>query len=192
VSDPVPSPTPSRNTALERANELLRSRLFGRAPHIGLIRIAEDLIHYAVALVLLAVAAIVLYRTAYDLAVSKVAFATAATNAVNGVLFAIIVIEVMRTVVAHFERGGLQLQPFLIIGIISAVRGILTVGAHLSLGGTAGTSVHDALLELGVNAAVVVGLALSLVLVRRLAGMGDEQVAAGAAGEAGAWNPPRR
>ena len=51
---------------------------------------------------------------------------------------------------------------------------------------------HDALLELGVNAAVVVGLALSLVLVRRLAGMGDDQVAAGAAGEAGAWNPPRR
>jgi hypothetical protein len=88
-----------------------------------------------------------------------------------------IVIEVMRTVVAHFERGGLQLQPFLIIGIISAVRGILTVGAHLSLGDTAGTSVHDAVLELGVNAAVVVGLALSLVLVRRLAGMGHDQVA---------------
>ena len=92
-------------------------------------------------------------------------------------LFAIIVIEVMRTVVAHFERGGLQLQPFLIIGIISAVRGILTVGAHLSLQGSVGqktSSVHDALLELGVNAAVVVGLALSLVLIRRLAGMTED------------------
>jgi hypothetical protein len=107
VSDPVPSPTPSRSTALERVNELLRSRLFGRAPHIGLIRIAEDLIHYAVALVLLAVAAIVLYRTAYDLAVSKGAFATAATNAVNGVLFAIIVMSVqnLRSIGAE-ESGG--------------------------------------------------------------------------------------
>jgi hypothetical protein len=79
--------------------------------------------------------------------------------------------------VAHFERGGLQLQPFLIIGIISAVRGILTVGARLSLQGSVGVqraTVHDSLLELAVNAAVVVGLALSLVLIRRLAGIGDD------------------
>jgi uncharacterized membrane protein (DUF373 family) len=162
----------------------MRERLFGRAPHIGIIRIGEDLIHYAVALVLIAVAAIVLYHTAYDLATSDEQFAAAATTAVNGVLFAIIVIEVMRTVIAHFERGGLQLQPFLIIGIISAVREILTVGARLSLQGAAVTPgglrepptnvVHNALLELGVNAAVVVGLALSLVLIRRLAGMADD------------------
>jgi uncharacterized membrane protein (DUF373 family) len=174
LSVPGPSGGPERGSALERLNELLRDRLFGRAPHLGLIRIAEDLIHYAVALVLLAVAAIVLYRTAYDLAISKGPFQAAATNAVNGVLFAIIVIEVMRTVMAHFERGGLQLQPFLIIGIISAVRGILTVGAHLSLGSSLGVSVHDALAELGVNAAVVVGLALSLVLIRRLAGLRED------------------
>jgi uncharacterized membrane protein (DUF373 family) len=175
-----------RNNAFERLNEMLSERLFGRAPHIGVIRIGEDLIHYAVALVLIAVAAIVLYHTAYDLATTKQEFATAATTAVNGVLFAIIVIEVMRTVVSHFERGGLQLQPFLIIGIISAVREILTVGARLSLQGAvtvhgvvhepSPSVVHTALLELGVNAAVVVGLALALVLIRRLAGIGDAPV----------------
>jgi uncharacterized membrane protein (DUF373 family) len=171
------SPTPSSSSAVDRINELLRERLFGRAPHIGVIRLGEDLIHYAVALVLLVVASIVLYHTAYDLITSRGPFAAAATTAVNGVLFAIIVIEVMRTVVAHFERGGLQLQPFLIIGIISAVRGILTVGARLSLQGSVGVqraTVHDSLLELGVNAAVVVGLALSLVLIRRLAGIRDD------------------
>jgi uncharacterized membrane protein (DUF373 family) len=153
---------------------VLRERLFGRAPHIGIIRIGEDLIHYAVAVVLVAAAGVVLYHTAYDFVNSKQDFAVAATTAVNNVLFAIIVIEVMRTVVAHFDRGGLQLQPFLIIGIISAVREILTVGARLSLQSTLPSSaVHSALLELGVNAAVVVGLALSLVLIRRWAGMTD-------------------
>jgi hypothetical protein len=80
---------------------------------------------------------------------------------------------------AHFDRGGLQLQPFLIIGIISAVREILSVGAHLSLDSTgrdgAASTVHLALLELGVNAGVVVGLAAALVLIRRLAGMRDDQ-----------------
>jgi uncharacterized membrane protein (DUF373 family) len=169
-------PSRPRNYAYERLNEMISERLFGRAPHIGVIRIGEDLIHYAVALVLLAVAGIVLYHTAYDLATTNVRFDVAATTAINGVLFAIIVIEVMRTVVAHFERGGLQLQPFLIIGIISAVREILTVGARLSLHEPTPALVHTALLELGVNAAVVVGLALALVLIRRLAGIGDAPV----------------
>lgn len=175
MSDIEPSRTPQRTSALERINEMLRERLFGHAPHIGIIRIGEDLIHYAVALVLLAVAALVLYHTTYDFLNSNLQSAADATNAVNGVLFAIIVIEVMRTVIAHFDRGGLQLQPFLIIGIISAVRGILSVGARLSLqSSTTERAVHDALLELGVNAAVVLGLAGSLVLIRRFAGMRDE------------------
>jgi uncharacterized membrane protein (DUF373 family) len=177
ASDSPPPPS-ERTSSPERLDKILGERLFGRAPHIGLIRLGEDLIHYAVALVLLAVAAIVLYHTVYDLATSKERTAVVVTTAVNGVLFAIIVIEVMRTVVAHFEHGGFQLQPFLIIGIISAVREILTVGARLSLVGSvhdpAPTVVHNALLELGVNAAVVVGLALALVLVRRLAGFGDD------------------
>jgi uncharacterized membrane protein (DUF373 family) len=160
---------------------MLRERLLGSAPHLGLIRLAEDLIHYAVAVMLLAAATIVLYHTAEELVQSNQPFAVAATSALNNVLFALIVIEVMRTVVAHFDRGGLQLQPFLIIGIISAVREILTVGARLSLQGSvhepAKGVVRDALLELGVNAAVVVGLAVSLVLIRRLAGMPDDAAA---------------
>jgi uncharacterized membrane protein (DUF373 family) len=175
VSDPSPAPRRDRGgSAAERVDEVLRERLFGRAPHIGIIRIGEDLIHYAVALVLVAAAGVVLYHTTVDFINSKEKFEVAATTAVNNVLFAIIVIEVMRTVVAHFERGGLQLQPFLIIGIISAVREILTVGARLSLHEPSTGIVKTALLELGVNAAVVVGLALSLVLVRRLAGITDE------------------
>jgi hypothetical protein len=87
--------------------------------------------------------------------------------------------EVMRAVMAHFDRGGLQLLPFLTIGIISAVREILSVGAHLSLdsGGRDGgaSTVHLALLELAANAGVVVGLAGARVLIRRLAGMHDER-----------------
>lgn len=146
--------------------------------HLGVIRIAEDLVHYAVAVVLVAVATIVLWHTAYDLATTHERFAAAATTAVNGVLFAIIVLEVMRTVVAHFESAGLQLQPFLIIGIISAVREILTVGARLSLQGAVHEPpvqvVHTALLELGVNGAVVLGLAGALVLIRRFGGLVDD------------------
>jgi uncharacterized membrane protein (DUF373 family) len=144
-------------------------------PLLGVLGWAEDFVHFAVAVVLLAVALLVLYRTAYDLATTDLPFATAATSAVNGVLFAIIVMEVMRTVISHFETGGLQLQPFLIIGIVSAVREVLTVGAKLSLQGSqhepSTRVVHASLLELGINAAVVFGLVVSLVLVRRFGRM---------------------
>jgi hypothetical protein len=39
----------------------------------------------------------------------------------------------LRTIVGRLEGGGFQLQPFLVIGIISATRDILTVGAELSV-----------------------------------------------------------
>jgi uncharacterized membrane protein (DUF373 family) len=152
--------------------------MWHRRLHLSVLTAANAVLHYAVAVVLLAVATLVLWHAAYDLAISQQSFIGATTTAVNGVLFTIIILEVMRTVVAHLESGGVQLQPFLVIGTISAVRSILAVGARLSLQGTehepAPAVVHAALRELAVNAAVVVGLALALVLVRRVARMGEE------------------
>ena len=82
-------------------------------------------------------------------------------------LFVIIVMEMLRTVMAHFDDAGLQLKPFLIIGTISAVRHILTVGARLSLAGeVTGTAFRQSQIELGVEGAVVLGLGFALYLVR--------------------------
>jgi len=159
--------------ACRRSLETDQRRL--REAQIKALTVAEDLVHYTVAIVLMAVAVVVLYHTTYDLISTSAPFAQAATTAVNGVLFAIIIMEVMGTVMAHFERGGLQLQPFLIIGIISAVREVLSVGAHLSLQGSgqaaSAGAVHLELMELAVNGGVVLGLAVALVLLRRLGGM---------------------
>lgn len=130
---------------------------------------AEDLVHYAVALLLVAIAGVVLYRTISDSLTAEHSFPVRITGVVNGVLFVIIIMEILRTVVAHFEREGFQLKPFLIIGIISAVRHILTVGAQASLGaGERGdTAFNHSQIELGVNAGVVLLLVVGLVLVRR-------------------------
>lgn len=128
----------------------------------------EDGVHYLVVVLLFAVAAIVLYRTGVTLLRSSEPFPGNVTTVINGALFVIIVMEVLRTVVAHFEKTGFQLQPFLIIGIISATREILSVGARLSLQGEqSAASTRTTLLELGVNSGVVLSLAAALVLVRR-------------------------
>ena len=48
------------------------------------------------------------------------------TRAVNSTLFIVVVLELVRTIVARLEGGGFQLQPSLVIGIISATGDILT------------------------------------------------------------------
>lgn len=136
---------------------------------LGVLAWAEDLVHYIVALVLVALAAGVLVQTVSDFfRTGSHPFATRVTSVVNGVLFVIIVMEILSTVVAHFKNAGFQLKPFLIIGIISAVRHVLTIGAQLSLQAeTSNSAFRRTQIELGVNAAVVLALVLGLVLVRR-------------------------
>ncbi len=128
----------------------------------------EDLVYLAVALVLAGIAVASLYNTINNLINSSGAFATIVTNAVNGVLFVVIVLEIFRTLLAHLEGGGFQLRPFLIIGIISAVRQILLVGAQSLSEQT--TAFNHTVIELGVNAGVALVLVIALVLLNR-AGM---------------------
>ena len=139
-----------------------------RRPLLAAVEALEDIVHYAVVVILLAVAGVVLWHTGTELLGEHHEFATRVTEAINGVLFVIILMELLRTVLAHFEGGGLQLQPFLIIGIISAVRHILTIGARLTLKGEGSDSAfRHSQVELGVEAGVVLALAIGLVLIRR-------------------------
>lgn len=127
---------------------------------------AEDVMHVAVALVLAVVAGYVMVHTVGDFTKSDATFAGRVTGVINGVLIVIIILEILRTVIGHFEHEGFQLKPFLIIGIISAVRHVLTIGAQQSLGVRSDdSSFTRAQIELGVNAGVVLALVVGLVLV---------------------------
>ncbi len=125
----------------------------------------EDVVYLAVALSLIGIAIAALYNTISDLLSSSGPFAQTVTNAVSGVLFVVIVLEIFRTLVAHLEGGGFQLLPFLVIGIISAVRHLLLVGALSVSNGS--SAFNHAQIELGVNAGVALILVIALVLVHR-------------------------
>jgi uncharacterized membrane protein (DUF373 family) len=132
-----------------------------------LLRVAEDMVHLAVALLLLGLAIGVLYHTTVGLVQSGSTFSARVIDGIDGVLFVVIMIELMQTILAHFEHTGFQLKPFLIIGIISAVRHILTIGARLTLAGNvSGSAFRQYQIELGVETGVVLGLAVGLLLVR--------------------------
>jgi uncharacterized membrane protein (DUF373 family) len=154
---PVESESPLNRRQLEIAH---RPLVF--------IDLVEALAHYAVALMLLAIAGIAIYRTGDHLITSRDHFAAQVTNGINDVLFVVIVLELLRTVIAHLETNDFQLKSFLIVGIISAVRHILGVGARLTLEPqTSETAFNRSQIELGVSAAVVLALALSFLLISR-------------------------
>ena len=122
--------------------------------------------HYAISAMLVAMALYVLYHTAVQAVEGGVTYATRISDSINGILLVIIITELLRTVLAHFEQEGFQLQPFLIIGIISAVRHILTIGAELSVGAGEGSAFAHTQIELGVSAGVAIALVVGLLLVR--------------------------
>lgn len=140
----------------------------------GLLRVlvyGEKAMFIGIALALLVISVVVFARGVQDLALAPAheAFQVTVTRAVNSVLFIVVILELLRTIVARLEGGGFQLQPFLVIGIISATRDILTVGAELSLTGGGGPPLGRSMTELAVNAGVVLALSVALVLVRRFA-----------------------
>ena len=129
----------------------------------------EGLVFFALTLLLFAIAVLVLIHTTGNLITPppRQAFAEVITQALNGVLFVVIVIEVLRTIVGRFQGQGFRLQPYLVIAIVSTVRHILTVAARLSLvGEQSGTKL---IIELVATAGVVLVLVAALVLLRRWA-----------------------
>ncbi len=163
------------HTSADNAHQMgrrLRARIPSRQRRVRrplqLLDFVEDAVQFSVASVLLLVGAVALVESVYSFIESNGPFTTRITDVTNGILFVIIILEILTTVVTHFEEGGFQLKPFLIIGIISAVRHILSVGAQESLV-TSETSVafRRAQTSLGVNAGVVLALVLGLILVRK-------------------------
>jgi len=129
--------------------------------------IAEDVLHYAIAVALVGVGVVVLFRSVADgFNGSGDLLSEIVPGVINSLLFVVIVLELLGTVTAHFKRGGFQLRPFLIIGIISAVRHILTVGAKSSLGkGIPKDEFNRVMIEFGVNVGIILALVIALAII---------------------------
>ena len=102
-------------------------------------------------------------------------FLEASITLINDVLLALIVLELLRTVMG-FIRGHGQpnvaesLVPFLVIGGISATRRILAVGAAIGVEEAKGTleaaRFGQAMVELGVSGALILAIGITLVILR--------------------------
>jgi uncharacterized membrane protein (DUF373 family) len=131
------------------------------------VNILEDVFHGILGIILFLVAMGALFFTVNRLFITTPFFPNGMIQVVNDILFIVIILEIIRTVIARFTDGVYQLDKFLIIGVIAAVRHILTVGASLTLGTYKDPEAFNrSLLELGVNAGIVVALVLAIYMSR--------------------------
>ena len=87
---------------------------------------------------------------------------------VSDLLLTLIIMEVLGTVVHHLQDGETTLRPFLFIGVISATRGILAVGARLSVSSNSTLTQEEFIrdmVELAVNALVIIALGIAMKLI---------------------------
>ena len=88
--------------------------------------------------------------------------AQAIIDLVSDLLLVLIIMEVLATVLHYLREHATSLKPFLFIGMISATRGVLAIGARLSITKVTGDDFRNAMIELGVNAAVILALGVTL------------------------------
>jgi len=135
----------------------------------------DDLLHFAVALVLALCGIIILLRTLPNLFHPDIA---TLLQVLNDVLLVLIIMELMWPIIRFLKREPFILDPFLYIGIISCVRRILLIEAEHSM--VAKAAGHEAgweaiwpmLTEMGANVVIILVLAIAL----RLIGAGRTRI----------------
>jgi len=144
---------------------------------------SDRAIHVGVGIIFLVAAAGVAVYAVYSFidqfSLKHEEFQLLITSIINELLLALIILEVLGTVRSYLIEGHTSLKPFLLIGIISATRRILAVGAATAFGEVANEATfRHLMIDLGVNGAIVLVLALALLIfafAERAAGEGGER-----------------
>ena len=129
---------------------------------------AEDAFHIVLTVILLGVALGALVFTVVRIVTTAPFFPTGMLQAVNDVLFIVIILELARTVIARFQDGFYQLSRFLIIGVIASVRHLRSGGSSLTLNTDKTQEAFDrGIIELGINTVIVLVLVIGIFLTRK-------------------------
>ena len=130
-----------------------------------LLIVVDDLIHFAVAMILAICGVLILFRTIPNFLHPDL---KTLLHVLNDVLLVLIVVELMWPIIRFLKREPFILNPFLYIGIISCIRRILLIEAEHSIVTQAADykakleNLWPVLAEMGSNVIVILILAVSL------------------------------
>jgi uncharacterized membrane protein (DUF373 family) len=127
---------------------------------------AEDGVQVVAGLVLVASAGVVLVDVIYHLALDLDHGAIkAVAKAINGLLTVFILLELLAGLRATLTRRTLVAEPFLVVGIIASIRGIIIVA--LEVRNESSRPFNEAMIEIGVLGLLALVLAVAAFVVRR-------------------------
>jgi uncharacterized membrane protein (DUF373 family) len=127
----------------------------------------EDVFHVVLTALLFLVALGAVVFTVVRLFTTEPFYPNGMLQAINDILFVVIILEIARTVIARFNTGFYQLSRFLVIGVIASVRHILSVGSSLTLSiGKTPEAFERGIIELIVNGGIVIALVLAIFMTR--------------------------
>lgn len=128
------------------------------------LHISEDVLYLAVALVLVAAAGVVLVDAVHGLATElDDGTTTAIEHTLDSLLVVFILIELLGAVRETVRERHLVAEPFLLVGMIASIKEIVVISAFAG----DDADVSESMLQVGVLGAVVVGLSVALLLLRR-------------------------
>jgi uncharacterized membrane protein (DUF373 family) len=132
------------------------------------VDVIEDSFHVVLTVLLFLVALGAVIFTIERLITTSPFYPNGMLQAVNDILFVVIILEIARTVIARFNSGFYQLSRFLVIGVIASVRHILSVGSSLTLSiGKTPEAFERGIIELIVNGGIVLVLVVAIFMTRR-------------------------
>jgi uncharacterized membrane protein (DUF373 family) len=132
-----------------------------------LLDTVEDIFHVVLTALLFVVALGAVLLTVFRLFTTTPFYPDGMLQAINDILFVVIILEIARTVIARFNSGFYQLSRFLVIGVIASVRHILSVGSSLTLKiGKTPEAFERGIIELLVNGGIVVALVFAIFMTR--------------------------
>ena len=127
----------------------------------------EDVFHVVLTVLLFLVALGAVVFTVQRLLTTTPFYPNGMLQAINDILFVVIILEIARTVIARFNTGFYQLSRFLVIGVIASVRHILSVGSSLTLSiGKTPEAFERGIIELLVNGGIVIALVFAILMTR--------------------------
>jgi uncharacterized membrane protein (DUF373 family) len=129
----------------------------------------EDIVYVGLGVLLSVSALVLLIASTVSFSTDLVhgALPTAIVGLLDRLLLTLMIVELLYTVQVSFREHALVPEPFLIVGLVAAVRRILVVTAELTgVEGRTGDAFRVSMIELGVLAAMILVLVLSLVMLR--------------------------
>jgi hypothetical protein len=132
----------------------------------------EDAVYIGLALLLAGSAGVLLVGAVAEFARHVIAAALPehVVSLLDRILLILMIVEILYTVQVSFREHALVPEPFLIVGLIAAIRRVLVLTAEFSsLLEKGETAFRNAMIELGLLTLMVVALVGSLVMLRRRA-----------------------